>query len=138
MFVDPKQVCTYVQISRMDRNVLRRKSLFDYALHFIFTDRGERGVVSVKEGETNIFILNKQRRSRINRVAIAEAEDACVGTLSRHDLLEGESEVFIFGPLEFQFPVVSTFLANFEHEFSFTGGVVTGIEVISHRHALEI
>src|SRR6185437_9340061 len=49
LLIDSQQVGTYVQVSRMNRNVLRRESLLDNSSHLVFADRGECGVVTVKK-----------------------------------------------------------------------------------------
>ena len=49
LLVYAQQVGAHVQIGRMHRDVLRRKPLFDHALHLVIGDRREGGVVAVKK-----------------------------------------------------------------------------------------
>src|SRR5262249_9139620 len=78
------------------------------------------------------------RRTGIRRVAVTEAEDARVGTLAQHDRFKSESEIFAFAAFEFEFPVVTVFLAHFENEFRFAGGMKAEIEVVADGAAVDL
>src|SRR5215208_3104126 len=133
LFVDTEHVCANVEISRVHRNVLRRQTLFNYPAHLVFGDRRQRRVVARKKRKANVFVLNKQGRACICRIAVAETEDALIGALTWNDLLESEAEVFPFTAFEFYFPVVAALLAHLENELSFSGSLKTEIEIIANE-----
>jgi protein involved in polysaccharide export with SLBB domain len=131
LFIDAEQVRAHVEIRRMDRNVLRRQSLFDDAAHLVFGYGRERGVVAVQERETNVFVLDEQRRPGINRIAVTETENTRVGTLPGDDLFERQAKIFSLGAFELDFPVFPALFAHLEHEFGFTGGMKTKVEIVA-------
>ena len=47
--VHAQKVSPHLEIGGMHRDVLRRKPLFDHALHLVIGDRREGGVVAVKK-----------------------------------------------------------------------------------------
>ena len=49
-----------------------------------------------------------------------------------------ESEVFAFGALEFDFPILAALLAHFEHQFSFAGRLKTKIEIVANDSSVDL
>src|SRR5215210_6910707 len=122
----------------MYRNILRRQSLFNDATNFIFSDRRQRCVVAVKKREANVFVLYKERGSRVCGVAVTETEDAFIGALTRDNLFEGKSEVFSFSAFEFDFPILAVFLPYFENKLCLSGGLKTEIQIVANDSPVDL
>ena len=60
LFVNAEQVSAHRKIGGVNRNVLRRQSLLDDPLHFIFSDRSQRRVVAVKKRQPDVFVANEE------------------------------------------------------------------------------
>ncbi len=137
LFVHAQQVRAHVEISRVDRYILRRQPLFDHATHFVLSDRSQRRVVAVKKRQPHVFVAHEQRGPRRFRIAFTEAEKTFVRALPRHDLLETYAQLFGFVAFNIQLPILTAALAHVDGQFGFARGVKTKIEIVTHDAAID-
>jgi len=122
----------------MDRDILRRQTLLDDPLHLVLRDGRECGVVAVEKRQTNIFVTNEQRRPCVVRVAFAEAEQAFIGTLTRHDLLEHQPKIFGFVSVKFDLDRLAIRLFHLKGQFRFTRRLKSKIQIVTHTSAVDL
>src|SRR5260370_31259809 len=122
----------------MHRDVLRRQSLLDNALQLIFRDRRQGSVVAVKKRKPNVLIAHEEGWTSIGGIALAKTEETFIGTLARHNLLKTEPEVFVLSALKLQLPIFSAFLAHFQEQLSFAGGMKTEVQVVSNGPPVDL
>src|SRR5688572_17289936 len=116
----------------MNRNVLRRKALFNYSPHLVFSDRCQRGVISVKKREPYIFIFDEEGGSCVRGIAVAKTENALISTLARNDLLKAQPKILAFAAFDLQFPIFTRTLANLQKEFRFPGRLKAKVEIVAY------
>jgi len=114
-------------------DILRRKPLLDDAPHLVLGDRAERRVVAIEEGESHVLVAEEERGARVGRVTLAEAEEAFVGALARHDVLERDAEVFALAALDFELPFLAARLQNVERQLSLPARLEAEVEIVAHR-----
>src|SRR2546423_6362440 len=121
----------------MHGDVLRREALFDDALHLVLCDRGERRVVAVEKREAYVFVADKERLARVWRIALAETEQAFVGALARHDLLELKAEVFALRALQLNLPFLAALFTHEERQLRLAACEETEIEIVAHGSSVD-
>src|SRR5580765_3861367 len=80
-----EEITAHFGISRVNRDVLGRQPLLNYAIKFHLGDGRHSRVVTVKKRQTSIFVFEEQRLARAFRILVAETEDAVVRTLARRE-----------------------------------------------------
>src|SRR5260370_28373795 len=138
LFVESEQIGAHVQVGRMHRDVLRRQSLLDNAMQLIFRDRRQGSVVAVKKRKPNVLIAHEEGWTSIGGIALAKTEETFIGTLARYNLLKTEPEVFVLSALKLQLPIFSAFLAHFQEQLSFAGGMKTEVEVVANGPPVDL
>src|SRR5262249_47045849 len=93
-----------LRLGCMNGDVQRRQPLFDDPLHLRFVDVRERQVISKKERETIVLILDVEGTTNILRILVYKAEDALILARQRLDRFELEPERLPLAPYKCDLP----------------------------------